>query len=61
MKVIRTDNFDMGRINDSLVEENLTRQDAQALANRLNAPLSESSPHWHLVVEDSYKLFIRTE
>lgn len=61
MKVIKTDNFDSGRINDVLIEDNLTRQDAQTLANRLNEPLRESSPHWHIVVEDSYKLFVRTE
>lgn len=61
MKVIKTDNFDRGSFSDKLIKEDLTRQDAQALANKLNDALHPNSKYWHEVVEDDTKLFVRTE
>ena len=56
MKVIATDNFDRDLVSDKLVQENLTREDANAEADRLNARGDSRSEYWYMAVADDYKL-----
>ena len=61
MKVVRADNFDLGRFPESLVAEGLERVAAHALADALNARTGKNSQFFYKVVDDDYVLFAGVE
>lgn len=54
MKVIRTDNF--GRdLPEKEIACGLDKQTAEFECAKLNGPLTEASPYWYVVTEESYE------
>ena len=58
MKVVRVDNLNREGpgYDDVLIEENLTADEAKAIADELNIGCGDSSTYYHRVVTDYYKL-----
>lgn len=58
MKVIATDKLDRGIYSENVIEENLTFEDAERMAKRLNL----KNPFFHYkAVDDDYVLFVAEE
>lgn len=60
-KVIATDNYDRGIYADTVLEENLPPEEAEAMASSMNAMYSNLHPHYYKAVPDDYKLFVPEE
>ena len=58
MKVIITDNFDRESMSDELLVGNLSKRQAEVVANALNKDGGECSPYFYRAVEDDYELYI---
>lgn len=58
MKVVLVDNFDRDYIADRLLADNLTQEDARALADDFNKKhASYNCPDFAVVKDDNYKLY----
>lgn len=57
MKVVRVDNFARETVDDKLIADGLSSNDAEAMAEKLNKEQSgPDSPVYYRVVADDYKL-----
>lgn len=56
MKVIRTDNYDRDYVDDALVAEGLSVEEASKMADDLNAKEHEDSQDFYRMVADCYEL-----
>lgn len=54
MKVIGRSNFNLETFREYVVEENLSPKDAEAMANRMNADLPETSEVYYAAMPDDY-------
>lgn len=56
-KVIQIDNFCRSDVSDILVEENLTKLQAENLTNRLNSSLYDFTDEYYKLVDQHYELY----
>ena len=57
-KVIMTDNYNRELYDDKLIMESIILSEAEALAKDLNSKQHHNSDWWHVVVPNSYELFV---
>lgn len=58
MKIVRTDNFDRGTVDDVLVAQRVSEHYGKIIVELLNDMYSGSdSPDYFMLVSDDYKLF----
>lgn len=55
-KIIGIDNFDRESIDDILVKDKLTKEDADKFCEELNASTHDNHPYFYQVVEQEKKL-----
>lgn len=58
MKVIKGDNYDRERFNETVVAENLSEKEAKEMADRLNNDRRRSDEDWYTVHSDDYVPFV---
>lgn len=58
MKVIAVDNFDRENVDDVLIKDNLSKEEADKIAKDYNDNImSDNHPIFYKAVDDNYKLF----
>jgi len=57
MKVIGKSNFDNETVDDILIDVNLTKENAEQIANNMNEDCAENSKYYYKAVEDDYVLY----
>jgi predicted DNA-binding ArsR family transcriptional regulator len=57
VKVIGFSNYGLDNVSDILVADNLPRDQAEALVNRLNDEVQEGDTYFYGVRPDDYKLY----
>lgn len=57
MKVVAVDNFDTELIDDILIKDNLTKEEADKIVKEHNDKMHEHSARYYRAVEDNYKLY----
>ena len=57
MKVVKTSNYNLDNYPEELVSfDNLTKKEAEDIAEELNRPLVQDCPFWYKVVDENYVL-----
>jgi len=57
-KVIGTDNYDMERFSDILVQDGLTKEEAELLAKKKNDEATEHEETWAFGTDDTYYMAV---
>ena len=57
MKVVLVSNFDLYTVNDKLLKDNLSQEEANKIAEDYNNSHSENSDYYAQVKDDDYKLY----
>lgn len=57
MKVVLVSNFDLYTVNDKLLKDNLSQEEANKIAEDYNNSHSENSDYYAQIKDDDYKLY----
>lgn len=54
MKIVAVDNYDSGKIRPKVIEQGLTKEQAESKADALNEMEDEYSPIYYMVKDEDY-------
>lgn len=57
MKVVLVDNYDRETVEDLLLAENVSQEEAEQIADAYNEKQTDSAPYWAVVKNDDYRLW----